>query len=208
MADWQSVYESQFADGTLVCQQLGAQEPWGLNNRFCQRRPLRISCLHSSCANLSLAEPYFTNPPSINCSFLAGDQSELTPIKCPPIEVISLSHLVHSPCSFMLQLLWERQLRIGQGRNFYQTTYLAPYTALLAADRSDFPVSQCSIRSLHFGVRAPLTTDSLVIVQLGGRGGELAHPKKPRLHRFHTLCIPLVTRHLWGWEQLTRDTQS
>lgn len=25
MVDWQSVYESQFADGTLVCQQLGAQ---------------------------------------------------------------------------------------------------------------------------------------------------------------------------------------
>lgn len=74
MADWQSVYESQFADGTLVCQQLGAQEAWGLSNRFCQRRPLRISCLYSSSANILLAKPYFTNPPSINCSFLAASQ--------------------------------------------------------------------------------------------------------------------------------------
>lgn len=52
MADWQSVYESQFADGTLGSRQLWAQVAWGSIVVFAKDDPLRISCLHFSRAHL------------------------------------------------------------------------------------------------------------------------------------------------------------
>lgn len=177
MADWQSVYESQFADGTLVCQQLGAQEVRGLNNRLCQRRPLRISCLHSSCANLSLAEPYFTNPPSIDCSFLAGIQGEPTPIRCPLLEALSLSNLVHNPQSCVLQLLLGNITKNWEGWKLLPAHILGSLHILPCSWQEWFPVSQYSIRSLHFEVRALLTTDSFVIVQLGVEEEDSSNPR-------------------------------
>lgn len=200
MADWQSVYESQFADGTL---DLGSYEH---KKHEASKRILPKTTPWELAVSISLVPIFpwqnsqFTSPPSINCVWLAQfshPENALTSKWALPLQ--------RRPMFWRSgQEGWLRFLKEEDYQKYGRTppspphpfpTHLAPHVCPSPCWQEWFPSSSLehSIRFLHLGFRSPLTNNSFVIIQLGMEAGgvtstqgteafQLLYPSNPPGH--------------------------